>query len=89
MRCQPVALVGVFDSRYQSSPTRFHLYQFVFLCRPLEGQEIGKASHRHETLDVGWFTEDTLPEDLHPAHVATIPKAFRMWHGETVAFFDK
>lgn len=89
LKCEPVALVGVFDSRFQSSPTRFHLYQFVFLCRPLTGHDIGNASHAHETLDVGWFTDDALPRDLHPAHVSPIPQAFRVWRGETSAFFDK
>ncbi len=89
LKCEPVALVGVFDSRFQDPPTRFHLYQFVFLCRPLKGQEIGNASHAHETLNIEWFAEDGLPEDLHPAHVSPIPKAFRMWHGEAGAFFDK
>ncbi len=89
VKCEPVALVGVFDSRFCSAPTRFHLYQFVFLCRPLKGQKIGDASHDHEARDVRWFAENALPGDLHPAHVSPIPKAFRMWHGETGAFFDK
>jgi hypothetical protein len=32
--CQAVALVGVFDSRLCRTPSRHHVYQFVFLCRP-------------------------------------------------------
>ena len=31
---EPLALVGVYDSRLCGTRTRAHLYQFVFLCRP-------------------------------------------------------
>ena len=37
VRCEPVALVGVFDSRYCGTASRHHLYQFLFLCRPVAG----------------------------------------------------
>jgi ADP-ribose pyrophosphatase YjhB (NUDIX family) len=86
---EPVALVGVFDSRLCGTSSRHHLYQVVLLCRPLDGQEIGEASHAHEVLDAQWFAEDALPRDIDPGHVSRIPEAFRVWRGEMSAFFDK
>jgi len=86
---RPVALVGVFDSRLCGTSSRHHLYQFVFLCRPLDGQEMGEASHAHEVLDAQWFAEDALPGEIDPGHVSRIPAAFRIWRGEMSAFFDK
>jgi len=86
---RPVALVGVFDSRLCGTSSRHHLYQFVFLCRPLDGQEMGEASHAHEVLDAQWFSEDALPGEIDPGHVSRILVAFRIWRGEMSAFFDK
>ena len=87
--CEPVALVGVFDSRLCGSLTRHHLYIFVFLCRPLDGGERGNGSHAHEVLDVQWFAEDALPEDVDPGHASRIPEAFRVWRGDLRPFFDR
>jgi ADP-ribose pyrophosphatase YjhB (NUDIX family) len=87
--CEPVSLVGVFDSRLCGSLTRHHLYHFVFLCRPLNGGERGKASHAHEVLDVQWFAQDALPEDVDPGHASRIPEAFRVWRGDPCPFFDR
>lgn len=86
---EPIALVGVFDSRFTGGVSRHHLYQFVFLCRPLDNQEMDAPSHAHEVLDAQWFSENALPEDLDPGHVTRIPEAFRIWHGEMSAFFDR
>lgn len=87
--CDPVALVGVFDSRYCNAMARHHLYMFVFLCRPrLEGHT-HPASHAHETLDVQWFSEDQLPPDLAPGHALRITEAFRIWHSGCPAYFDR
>jgi ADP-ribose pyrophosphatase YjhB (NUDIX family) len=87
--CQAVALAGVFDSRLCGTLSRHHLYQFVFLCRPLADQPPGPASHAHEVLGTGWFAEDALPADIDPGHVTRIPVAFRMWHDrQSPAFFD-
>jgi ADP-ribose pyrophosphatase YjhB (NUDIX family) len=87
--CRAVALVGVFDSRYCGTPTRHHLYQFVFLCRPSEHQGEMVPSHPDEVLEVRWFPEDALPGDMDPGHASRIPQAFRVWHGETRPFFDR
>lgn len=89
VRSRAVALVGVFDSRVYRKPTRHHLYQFVFLCEPLNGGVPETPSHGFEVLDVGWFSEDALPQNLDPGHVTRIPEAYRIWRGEGRAYFDE
>ena len=89
VRCEPVALVGVFDSRLCGTTSRHHLYQFLFLCRPINEHVAEPPLHPHETLGMDWFAEDALPDDLDPGHVTRIPYAFRMWRGEGRAFFDR
>ena len=69
--------------------SRHHLYQFIFLCRPLAKNQTVPPKHPHETLGAGWFTEDALPEPLDPGHVDRIPVAFRVWRGEVPAYFDR
>ena len=86
--CRVTSLVGVFDSRLCGTPSRHHLYQFVFLCKP-SSRKADKPSHAVETLEVGWFTESNLPSDLDPGHKTRIPEAFRVWHGDHRAFFDR
>lgn len=88
VHCQAVSLVGVFDSRLCHTPTRHHLYQFVFLCEPLD-KEPEPPSHFFEVLGMGWFSENALPSPLDPGHVARIPEAFRVWHGDPRPFFDR
>jgi ADP-ribose pyrophosphatase YjhB (NUDIX family) len=87
VRCQAVALVGVFDSRLCGLISRHHLYAFTFLCRPIG--EIQSHFRCDETLDTGWFAEDVLPEAMHPGHQGRIPETFCVWRGNTVAYFDK
>ena len=89
VHCRPISLVGVFDSRLCGTTSRFHLYQFVFLCEPLNRQEVVEPSHAIEVTDKGWFPEDGLPENLDPGHRLRIPEAFRVWHGDGRAFFDR
>jgi ADP-ribose pyrophosphatase YjhB (NUDIX family) len=89
VRAEAVALVGVFDSRLCGTVSRHHLYQFMFLCRPLNGHETTPPTHALEVLGSGWFAEDALPPEIDPGHVTRIPHAFRVWHGEAVAFFDR
>lgn len=86
--CEPVELVGIFDSRYHSLAGPHHVYQMLFLCRPLSTPTI-PASHAHEILAMGWFTAVELPENLNPNHVTRIPEAFRVWQGDHIPFFDK
>jgi ADP-ribose pyrophosphatase YjhB (NUDIX family) len=90
VRCRPVALTGVFDSRLCGTVTPYHLYQFLFLCRPVDdGQPLAPPSHGQEVLDSSWFAEAELPADLDPGHASRIPHAFRTWRGEERAYFDR
>ena len=89
VHCRPVALVGVFDSRLCGSTARHHLYSTMFLCEPVPGTAQGEPTHAHEVLDVRWFAEDELPHDLDPGHGSRIPEAYRVWRGNTAAFFDR
>ena len=88
LRCHPVSLVGIFDSRFCHTPTRHHLYHFVFLCEPLNADAPATPSHGFEVLGVDWFPEDGLPANLDPGHVERIPEAYRVWHGDGRAYFD-
>lgn len=88
LRCQAVALIGVFDSRLCGSMTRHHLYHLQFLCKPLSVENIGRASHASEVLAVQWFAEDAIPANTDPGHAPRIPEAFRVWRGDSRAFFD-
>ncbi len=87
VRCQAIALVGVFDSRLWSFISRHHFYAFTFLCRPIG--EIPTHFHSDETVAIGWFTEDELPEPVHDGHLKRIPLAFRVWRGDARAYIDK
>lgn len=89
VHCQPVALVGVFDSRFCGTPSRHHLYQFTFLCKPLDIPAIEPPSHGHEVVDKGWFGEHELPANIDPGHVTRIPIVFRFWRGEIPTYFDQ
>ena len=89
VRCRPISLVGVFDSRLCGTTSRHHLYQFVFLCQLVDQDNVGKASHAIEIDDMGWFPEDRLPVEIDPGHATRIPVAFRAWHGESRTFFDQ
>jgi ADP-ribose pyrophosphatase YjhB (NUDIX family) len=88
VRCRPVSLVGVFDSRLCGTLSRHHLYQFVFLCVPITPGETVEPSTADEVLEVAWFPEDALPEGIDPGHLSRIPEAFRIWRGDNRAFFD-
>jgi len=87
--CEPIALVGLHDSRFCGTSSLHHLYQFSFLCRPLpDVKRIYPSSHAHEVLEVNWFAEHALPDDLDPGHSQRIPEAFRVWRGDARAYFD-
>jgi ADP-ribose pyrophosphatase YjhB (NUDIX family) len=89
VRCEPVALVGVYDSRVWDQGVGQHLYKFTFLCKPLGGGHAHQTpSHAHETLETGWFYEHALPDDLYQGHVRRIRDSFRAWRGEQRAYFD-
>jgi 8-oxo-dGTP pyrophosphatase MutT (NUDIX family) len=76
---EPLALVGVYDSRFCGTRSNAHLYQFVFLCRPRD--PVAQPTLSNETLDVAWYAEADLPP-LSPGHALRIADAFRYWRGE-------
>jgi len=83
---EPLALVGVYDSRLCGTKSRAHLYQFVFLCRLRDPDAQPIVSN--ETLDVRWYAEAALPA-LSPGHAHRIADAFHSWRGERrEAVFD-
>ncbi len=75
IRCLPITLVGVFDSRRCGMKARHHLYAFLFLCRPL-AEPVENPSHAIEVKQTGWFAEHALPEEIDPGHRTRIPEAF-------------
>ena len=86
LRCQPIALVGVYDSRVWDRGMNQQIYKFTFLCAPLDQAEA--ASHAGEILDRGWFAEDGLPDEIHGSHRPCIAHAFAAWRGDPRAHFD-
>jgi ADP-ribose pyrophosphatase YjhB (NUDIX family) len=90
VRCQPVALVGVYDSMVWGNQHPSHEYKFTFLCVPCdEGAIPDTVKHSHEALSVAWFDESHLPPDLHGDHAVRARDAYRVWHGDLRSYFDK
>jgi len=58
--CEPVRLLTVIDG-FRAGFTRIPLYSLVFYCKATGGELQG---HPLETLDVGFFGRDNLPEPL-------------------------
>jgi ADP-ribose pyrophosphatase YjhB (NUDIX family) len=77
IRSEPIGLVGIFDSRNHQGQGPHQLYQIVFLCRPLNGENPDIPHHPQETIEQAWFAENELPPDLDPNHVLRIPIAFQ------------
>ena len=89
VRCEPTALVGVYDSQIWDTEQSQHIYKFTFLCKPLHGAHSREVpSHACETSDIGWFAEDALPDNLYEGHRRRISDAFRVWRGDLRAHFD-
>ena len=90
LRCQPIALVGVYDNRYWEPGVVQHMYKLTFLCASLDGrQPVQPPSHALETAELGWFAEHNLPTGLFEGHRQRITDAFRAWRGEPRAYFDR
>jgi len=82
--------VGIHDSRLCGTVSRHHLYHFLFLCKPLDGDQVTETPlHTVEVLETCWFAEHALPADLHPGHASRISEAFRVWQGDDRAYFDR
>lgn len=85
--CEALALIGIFDSRLCGTVSRYHLYHFQFLCRPIR-RMTDDPEFGFESLETGWFSEADLPPDQDPGHISRIATAFRFWKGQVPAFFD-
>jgi ADP-ribose pyrophosphatase YjhB (NUDIX family) len=87
IRCHPIALVGIYDSRIWDIGRTQHIYKFTFLCEP-DGQQMEPPSHANETSETGWFENGKLPDDLYEGHFKRIHDAFRVRSGDLQAYFD-
>ncbi len=78
-------LLGVFDSRLWGSRSKAQFYSGVWLVE-LSGNQ--KPIAGPETMGVGFFAEDDLP-DLSPGHSRRVPLIFQLARGELpVPYFD-
>ncbi len=87
IRCVPKALSGIYDSRIWDTGNSQQVYKFTFLCKPVSDQ-VESPSHANETLEVRWFAENNLPEDLYVGHVKRVQDAYQVWKGNGQAHFD-
>jgi 8-oxo-dGTP pyrophosphatase MutT (NUDIX family) len=87
VRCIPKALSGIYDSRFWDAGTSQQVYKFTFLCEPVN-EQADAPSHSNETLEIGWFEIDHLPEDLYPGHAKRIADAYQVRKGSLQAYFD-
>ena len=87
IRCTPKALVGVYDSRIWDNGVAQHVYKFTFLCEPSDEQS-NEPFDTLETLEIGWFDEGKLPENLYKGHFKRISDAYKVRSGNVRAYFD-
>src|SRR5216683_2369262 len=82
---EPERIIAVLDSRKCGSAGR-HIYSILFYCRIIGGTP---TAHPLETLDVGFFPLDRLPEPLHGVDRKWIGLA-REFHfeGRIAPYFD-
>jgi ADP-ribose pyrophosphatase YjhB (NUDIX family) len=84
IEAEPLRLIAVLDG-IRMGFTRVPLYSLVFHCRAIGGELKG---HPLETRDVGWFSEDALPQPL-AGWERWAPHAFKAIRGEKVdVLFD-
>ncbi len=83
----PLRVIGIYDSiKWRSKPVP-HLYSILFYCR-LDGGELRR--HPVETLDVGFFSRDKLPEPLFVKRTDWFDHAWAAHRGECAeAYFDR
>lgn len=76
--CEPVRLLTVIDG-FRAGFTRIPLYSLVFYCRATGGT---LKPHPLETLDVGFFGSDSMPEPLAGMGSSWVPQAFAAIAGD-------
>jgi hypothetical protein len=73
--------------------SKMHLFAFLYLVESDEDPHLHPIDNESsasffESLDVGFFSEDQLPE-LSPGHDARVPFIFKLYRGEVpVPYFD-
>ena len=77
IECEPLRVLSVVDG-LRMSFSHVPLYSIVFFCRATGGS---LAAHPLEASDVGWFTEDTVPEAT-IGRARWVPSAFAAIRGE-------
>lgn len=81
----PRHLMGVYDTRKHRSLAPFQIYALLFYCEYIGGD---LSRHPLETLDVGFFSEETLPS-IAPGFLSAVAHAFAFQRGEQKEpFFD-
>ena len=80
-------LSAVYDSRFCGTRASLQLVHLVFHCRPVGALASGPTTP-NEALDVGWFTEHSLPP-LSPGHEVRVPHAFAFHRSPGPARFDR
>ncbi len=85
-RVEITRLLGVFDERLNGAESGRHLYVMLFAAVPIGGE----ARLSNETLDVGWFSWESLPWDaLSPGHHRRLQFVMQWWlNPKTQAYFD-
>ncbi len=89
LKCKPIALVGIFDLRITGSESPHHLYQLLILCAPNGSTKSAKTVYQGiEVLNVRWFDEESLPENIGMGHFAPMKEAYRVWRGDIRPYID-
>ena len=89
IRCEATDLVGIFDARLCGTVSSHHLYHFVFMCRPLNREAPVPSLTPQEVLEVAWFDEREVPQDLFPGHAVRLAEVFRFLHEQGPTYFDR
>ena len=87
IRCTPKALSGIYDSRFWDKETSQQIYKFTFLCEPVS-EQVETPSHANESLEIGWFDENNLPDDIYEGHIKRISDAYQVRKSNVRAHFD-
>ncbi len=87
LKVNATRLLAVMDKQKQGMPPAFEYVYKIFLLCEKQGDDISVGS---ETLDVGWFNEDSLPELSNPRNNKEVLKMmFEFYRGErTEPYFD-
>ncbi len=83
----PQRVVGVYDGALWGASLKPHFYSIVFYCK-LEGGQLNR--HPLETLDIGFFARDKIPQPIWRNRNSWIENAWAFHHDEiSQVYFDK